>query len=698
VRLRPLQREVPNMTSSLRWSWRRVPTGLPGWARWPNLGDFWSAGREFFRHHGIWAPGVRLHRRLDFRAKAAIVASVFVLPSLLLAGLQLRQAWQEHADLRRCAQLLHWAQKGGELADAVGHQRLLLYRSSVQAGPAVAESEWRDLLQRSDAAWARLKSAQPSGPLGPALQARWVSVQEHWLLLTGPRVGSTREQMQLRSRFLAAMTDLMESLPADEALRSERGAELRMQQRLALVELLRLSEQLALSTGRVRMFATAGDRSLQAHAPVAAAAQSLREQVQRSRMAMDLVEAAAAPGADRPGEGAGLRSLLQQMLQRQDRLDRLVFSGATAQEVAQELDGVPQLMQQLSLLRRGLTDRLDAHWQARVHAQQRNFVLACAALCLTLLLAVYLLYAFFHVLRGGMAQIQREVRHMAEGNLSRRPRPLGRDEAALTLGLLTESLGNLGNLFAVVKRGVASVAHASTEIATASSDLSRGSAQAASSVEAVREGIGAMVDHLDGYEQCVQQAVERARAMRTESSRSRRVMGTLAERISGLQQRSREIGKIVTLIDGIAFQTHLLSLNASVEAARAGEAGKGFSVVAHEVRQLSHRVAGAAQQIADIVAASISEVEQGRAITQRTVEAVVSTESEVHGVNGVLQRLSELTREGQRNVKDMAGSLDELHRFSENNARLSEQMSSAAREMQRESLQVSEQSSRFKLA
>lgn len=685
------------MSSSMRWPWRLVPAGRLGWARVPNLAGLVSAGREFFRHHGIWAPGVRLHRRLDFRAKAAIVASVFVLPSLLLAGLQLRQSWQEHADLRHGAQLLRWAQQAGPLADAVGRQRWLVFRSTVQEAP-VAEADWHALVQRTEAAWADLQAARPSAALGPGLLARWVSLQEHWLLLTGPRVGSAQEQMQLRSRFLASMTELMDALLMDEALRSEREPQMRIRQRLALVDLPRLGEHLALSTGRARLFATAGDRSLQAHAPVVAAAQTLREQVHRSQAALDLLAAGPEPAASLPGEAAGLPSLLQQLLQRQDRLDRLIFSGATAQEVAQELAGVPALMQQLAVTRRHLTDSLDAQWQSRVNAQQRNFALVCGALVLTLLLAVYLLYAFFHVLRGGMAQIQREVRHMAEGNLSRRPRPLGRDEAALTLGLLTESLANLGNLFAMVKRGVASVSHASTEIATASSDLSRGSAQAASSVQAVREGIGAMVDHLDGYEQCVQQAVERARAMRTESSRSRRVMGTLAERISGLQQRSREIGKIVTLIDGIAFQTHLLSLNASVEAARAGEAGKGFAVVAHEVRQLSHRVAGAAQQIADIVAASISEIEQGRAITQRTVEAVVSTESEVHGVNGVLQRLSELTREGQRNVKDMAGSLDELHRFSENNARLSEQMSSAAREMQRESLQVSEQSSRFKLA
>jgi methyl-accepting chemotaxis protein len=297
-----------------------------------------------------------------------------------------------------------------------------------------------------------------------------------------------------------------------------------------------------------------------------------------------------------------------------------------------------------------------------------------------------------------MRQIQREVQYVAEGDLSRRPSPLGRDEAALTLALITESLGNLGGLFSVVRRGVASVAHASTEIASASGDLSRGSDAALASVASVREGIGSMVGHLEGYEQCVQQAVERARAMRTESGRSRRVMGTLSERIAGLQQRSREIGKIVGMIDGIAFQTHLLSLNASVEAARAGEAGKGFAVVAHEVRQLSVRVANAAQQISAIVAASIAEIEQGRAITQRTVEAVVGTEAEVLGVNKVLQRLTELTSEGQHNARQMAGSLDQLHQFSESNAKLAEQMTDAAQELRRQSLQVSEQSSRFKLA
>lgn len=686
------------MSFPLRWSWRRFPTALPGWPRLPNPAGFLSAWREFFRHHGVWAPGVRLHRRLDFRAKAAIVSAVFVLPSLLLATLQLRQSWQEHSRLQRHAQLMHWAERGGQLAQAVLAQRRLIYLASVQPESPLPEAKWREAVTGAQAAWALMLAARPDFVLGTLQHNRWSSVAELWLLVQGPRIGTPLEQMQLRSRFLAAVIELMEVLLLDEAMNADQQPSMRPRQQLALLQLLRLSEQLALSAGRASLFVLAGDHSLQAHAPVAAAAQGLREQVRRSLALLDLLDGAVQAQGQTIDAVGPLRELLRRMVQLQDRLDRLIHSGASAQELGRALADMPQLMQQLAATQLAMTAELTKDSQAHAQVQRRNFLLVCIGLCLTVLLAVYLLYAFFHVLRGGMSQIQREVRHISEGNLSRRPRPLGRDEAAQTLALLTESLANLGNLFAVVKRGVASVAHASTEIATASSDLSRGSAQAASSVQAVREGIGAMVEQLDGYEQCVQQAVERARAMRTESSRSRRVMGTLAERISGLQQRSREIGKIVTLIDGIAFQTHLLSLNASVEAARAGEAGKGFAVVAYEVRQLSDRVATAAQQIADIVAASISEIEQGRAITQRTVEAVVSTESEVQGVNGVLQRLSELTRDGQRNVKDMAGSLDELHRFSEDNARLSGQMTAAARELQRESLQVSEQSSRFKLA
>jgi methyl-accepting chemotaxis protein len=693
--------EGAHMSFSTRWrEFSATSAILGGGASQPlaRLRALRSSWREFFRHHGVWAPGVRLHRRLDFRAKAMLVSAAFIVPTAVLALLQFSAAWRELADLSKAREMLVLAQSADELLRAVNAQRGALFRGAHLA-PAEADAQAR----RIEAGWQHLEQAYVAGADARAVDVRFRALVEDFPLLTGPRVeGSQGEAVRQRTDFIGHLLDFNEALLLDTALGRDHLPDSRHRARLAMHLLPRIEQSLGTILARAQRLAAQSDHSVAAYQPYAAVFHSLPSLVERARTsALGLDDSPSDngnPAHEGISESARLIQVLDRVQQRADALHRLVVVGPDVAELQSERAAVTvqrsELLHLQSAMMKRFANDLEGHWR-----HQRNaFIGSCALLALMLALAIYVLYAFFHVLRGGMRQIQREVQYVAEGDLSRRPSPLGRDEAALTLALITESLGNLGGLFSVVRRGVASVAHASTEIASASGDLSRGSDAALASVASVREGIGSMVGHLEGYEQCVQQAVERARAMRTESGRSRRVMGTLSERIAGLQQRSREIGKIVGMIDGIAFQTHLLSLNASVEAARAGEAGKGFAVVAHEVRQLSVRVANAAQQISAIVAASIAEIEQGRAITQRTVEAVVGTEAEVLGVNKVLQRLTELTSEGQHNARQMAGSLDQLHQFSESNAKLAEQMTDAAQELRRQSLQVSEQSSRFKLA
>ncbi|MCK6426727.1 MAG: methyl-accepting chemotaxis protein [Burkholderiaceae bacterium] len=645
--------------------------------------------REFFRHHGVWAPGVRLHRRLDFRAKATLVALAFVLPTALLAMLLFGRAWQDLGELGRARDMLAVAQATDGLLDAVHRQRVQLFDASA---PSAAAGE--PLL----AGWRALEQAHRAAQPGEAVQARYRALVERFPQVVAPPVGPRLAEVRLRTAFIEQLLDFDEALLLDTPLDALRDPGASHRARLAVHLLLRVEQGIGTAWARAHALAVQGDASRRAFEPYAAAYHPLQAQIERARGSALALGAGAEPGSQAAAQSAALLQTLQQTRAAVDALHAQVLDGVGPEALLPHRSTIDRQRQALRRQQADLAAQLRAELAQRWQQQRDAFALFVVGLGLALALANYLLYAFFHVLRGGMRQIQREVQYVAEGDLSRRPRPLGRDEAARTLALITESLGNLGGLFSVVRRGVASVAHASTEIASASADLSRGSGNALASVAAVREGIGAMVGHLEGYEQCVQQAVERARAMRTESGRSRRVMGTLAERIGGLQQRSREIGKIVGMIDGIAFQTHLLSLNASVEAARAGEAGKGFAVVAHEVRQLSMRAANAAQQIGAIVAASIAEIEQGRAITQRSVEAVAGTEAEVQGVNQVLQRLTELTCQGQANARQMAGSLDELHQFSDANARLAGQLTDAAQELRRQSLQVSEQSSRFKLA
>ena len=173
-------------------------------------------------------------------------------------------------------------------------------------------------------------------------------------------------------------------------------------------------------------------------------------------------------------------------------------------------------------------------------------------------MALYMTMAFARVMQGGMDVVQSEVARMARGDLSGNNRPLGHDEVADTLLVLRDSLNRLAELFTVLRRGVSSVSHASGEISQASEDLATGIVQSGEVTQQLREGIHNTVALLDQHEQHVIQAVERARDVNGDAQRSRRAMGQLAEVMTLLQQRGLEIGKIVSMIDGIAFQTNLL--------------------------------------------------------------------------------------------------------------------------------------------
>lgn len=662
------------------------------WAGIGTSGRRWiGMGREYFRHHGIWAPGVRLQRRLDFSAKAALVATAFIVPVLVLAWLQCNSAWRELERLDQARRLLTMSSVAVRLLDGAVDNP-----SKPAPGPRAADGSEGSLPER----WRAFEAVVHPHLVEPVLSERFRALAEQASVVMAVAGAESAAQQLQRRDFTDRLLAFNETLLTDSPLAHLHSPGRQAQARLAQHLLLRIEHSLGRSWAVADEAIRQGDGTPYALDAWAKEHYPLASYLDRAQVA---AAALAGTPADtvQPVTGAvsaQVLRVLDQARTREAALHRWMLAGARQPDLQGELAGVQAVQADLRRLQTELSAALASDVEQLWQQQRNGFAWVALLLLGILVVANYFLYSFFHVLRGGMRLIQHEVKYVAEGDLSRRPNPLGNDEAAQALRLINESLANLGGLFSVVRRGVASVAHASTEIASASADLSRGSADALTSVESVREGVGSMVGHLEGYEQCVQQAVERARAMRTESGRSRRVMGTLSDRIADLQQRSREIGKIVGMIDGIAFQTHLLSLNASVEAARAGEAGKGFAVVALEVRQLSTRVSNAAQQISDIVTASIAEIEQGRAIAHRSVEAVASTEAEVQGVNKVLQRLTELTCEGQANARQMATSLDELHQFSRAHTKLADQMSAASQELRRQSLQVSAQSARFKLA
>lgn len=355
------------------------------------------------------------------------------------------------------------------------------------------------------------------------------------------------------------------------------------------------------------------------------------------------------------------------------------------------------LLQQVNAAQSTCSDELTAALQSVQHHRREAFQDLCLITGLTMAFALYVVMAFVKVMQGGMQLVQSEVARLARGDLSGSTLPRGDDEVAHTLLVLRASLHRLSELFVVVRRGVTSVSHASGEISQATEALSEEIHRSGSAMEALRKGVRGTVALLDSHERNVTEAVERARDVTQDAQRSRQTMGQLSEVMGQLQERGHEIGKIVNIIDAIAFQTNLLALNAAVEASKAGAAGKGFAVVASEVRSLAMRVGDAAQQINEVVSRSTYEIREGLATAEVTLDAVRETQRHADDLGELMSQLATVTMRSQETAEAMNHTLEDVMHKDDRTGKLMKQLSHATFELRHQSLKLAEHSSKFKL-
>jgi methyl-accepting chemotaxis protein len=156
------------------------------------------------------------------------------------------------------------------------------------------------------------------------------------------------------------------------------------------------------------------------------------------------------------------------------------------------------------------------------------------------------------------------------------------------------------------------------------------------------------------------------------------VVGQVVETMKGINESRRRISDIISVIDGIAFQTNILALNAAVEAARAGEQGRGFAVVASEVRSLAGRSAEAAKEIKSLINASVERVEQGTALVDKAGETMTEVVSSIRRVTDIMGEISAASSEQAAGVSRVGDAISSMDQSTQQNAALVEEMAAAA--------------------
>jgi methyl-accepting chemotaxis protein len=287
---------------------------------------------------------------------------------------------------------------------------------------------------------------------------------------------------------------------------------------------------------------------------------------------------------------------------------------------------------------------------------------------------------------------------VAHGDLSNTIRVDGNDEVGLMLRSLSMMQDNLAKLVANVRQGSEGVATASSEIAQGNNDLSARTEQQASALEETAASMEELGSTVKQNADSARQANQLAMNASTVAIQGGDVVGQVVETMKGINESSRKISDIISVIDGIAFQTNILALNAAVEAARAGEQGRGFAVVASEVRSLAGRSAEAAKEIKSLIGASVERVEQGTALVDKAGTTMTEVVSSIKRVTDIMGEISAASNEQAAGVAQVGEAVRQMDNATQQNAALVEEMAAAASSLKVQAQDLVQVVAVFKLA
>jgi methyl-accepting chemotaxis protein len=267
---------------------------------------------------------------------------------------------------------------------------------------------------------------------------------------------------------------------------------------------------------------------------------------------------------------------------------------------------------------------------------------------------------------------------IAEGNLSQSITVDSTNETGQLMAALQRMQTNLSQVVSQVRSGSESVATASAEIAQGNHDLSARTEQQASALEETAASMEELGSTVKQNADSAREANQLAMNASTVAVQGGEVVGQVVETMKGINESSRKIADIISVIDGIAFQTNILALNAAVEAARAGEQGRGFAVVASEVRSLAGRSAEAAKEIKTLIGTSVERVEQGTALVDKAGTTMTEVVTSIKRVTDIMGEISAASSEQSSGVAQVGEAVTQMDQATQQNAALVEEMAAAA--------------------
>lgn len=273
----------------------------------------------------------------------------------------------------------------------------------------------------------------------------------------------------------------------------------------------------------------------------------------------------------------------------------------------------------------------------------------------------------------------------------------GRDETAQLMQALAAMRDNLSRIVGNVRDSADGVSTSSAEIEAGNHDLSARTENQASALEETAASMEEMSATVSRNAENANQANQLAVSASSIAIKGGDVVGQVVETMKGINESSRKISDIISVIDGIAFQTNILALNAAVEAARAGEQGRGFAVVASEVRALAGRSAEAAKEIKVLINASVERVEHGSTLVDKAGVTMTEVVDSIKRVTDIMGEITVASSEQSTGVSQVSDAVQEMDQVTQQNAALVEEMAAAASSLRSQAKDLVEVMAFFRL-
>jgi len=342
-------------------------------------------------------------------------------------------------------------------------------------------------------------------------------------------------------------------------------------------------------------------------------------------------------------------------------------------------------------------DEAQKEYKAASALEVRVYVVMTAITAAALLLGGWLAWSIARSITRPINQAVKVAQTVAAGDLSSKVEVTSRDETGQLLAALKAMNESLAGIVGNVRQSSDSIATGSAQIATGNADLSQRTEEQASNLEQTAASMEELTSTVKHNADTARQANQLATSASEAAAKGGVVVGQVVGTMQDISASSRKIADIISVIDGIAFQTNILALNAAVEAARAGEQGRGFAVVASEVRSLAQRSANAAKEIKTLIGESVEKVETGSKLVDDAGKSMEDIVSQVKRVTDLIAEISSASVEQTQGISQVGDAVNQLDQMTQQNAALVEQSAAAADSLSQQAAQLAEVVAVFKL-